>query len=239
MNGSGGVKKEYLFLSDPYTGGDGKPLTVLGAAAAAFAASSRIGSIVIVIPPGKDEETAKNAEDEARAALSGTLLAEPENRFFFVPGGSTRQQSVLKALLFLSQSGPEYVLIHDGARPWVSVSLIDRILDAAEQYGAAIPVLPVVETPKEVNRLPGRGEAGFIRRHLRRAETAAAQTPQGFIFAGILAAHEKAAAGGKDYTDDAEVWGEFAGKVAVVEGETANRKITFPEDLEPFGRIHG
>jgi 2-C-methyl-D-erythritol 4-phosphate cytidylyltransferase len=72
---------------------------------------------------------------------------------------------------------------------------------------------------------------------LKRAHIGGAQTPQAFAYPAILHAHEQAAirerTEGIDYTDDAEVWGEFAGRVAVIEGSPQNRKITFPEDL-PF-----
>jgi 2-C-methyl-D-erythritol 4-phosphate cytidylyltransferase/2-C-methyl-D-erythritol 2,4-cyclodiphosphate synthase len=73
----------------------------------------------------------------------------------------------------------------------------------------------------------------FITRHLRRADLYTAQTPQGFRFRSILDAHEKAVETTlpAEYTDDAEVWGEFAGRVALVAGDPENRKITFPEDL--------
>ncbi|MDL2230018.1 2-C-methyl-D-erythritol 4-phosphate cytidylyltransferase, partial [Treponema sp. OttesenSCG-928-L16] len=85
------------------------------------------------------------------------------------------------------------------------------------------------ETPKEID------EKGFVIRHLRRSFITAAQTPQGFAFPEILEAHEKAAGqeelNGREYTDDAEVWGEFIGPVFTIPGETENRKITFPEDL--------
>jgi len=77
----------------------------------------------------------------------------------------------------------------------------------------------------------------FIERHLIRENVYTAQTPQGFAFPEILAAHEKAAKreeqDGFEYTDDAEVWGEFAGQVAVIPGDSENRKITYPEDIEP------
>ncbi|GHV58148.1 hypothetical protein AGMMS49579_25110 [Spirochaetia bacterium] len=98
-----------------------------------------------------------------------------------------------------------------------------------QKHKAALPLLPLLETPKEI------GEDGFVKRHLRRANIGAAQTPQGFAFPEILRAHEKAAERELrekfEYTDDAEVWGEFCGPVAVVKGVPENRKITFPEDL--------
>jgi 2-C-methyl-D-erythritol 4-phosphate cytidylyltransferase len=222
------IKKEYRLLGPAYTDEGGNPLTVLGAAVLAFASCGEIGPIVITVPP-KGEQ----GEAAARASLPRSLLAR--NRVRFSPGGKTRRESVHNALSFLETLGPGYVLIHDGARPWVSAVLIRRIIGAVRRHGAVIPLLSMVETPKEVDRFPGAEETGFIRRHLRRAEVGTAQTPQGFAFPEILAAHEKAAlreeAEGFEYTDDAEVWADFIGPVAVIPGEAENRKITFPEDL--------
>jgi 2-C-methyl-D-erythritol 4-phosphate cytidylyltransferase len=162
---------------------------------------------------------------------------------FFVSGGATRQASVFNALSFLvSQCAPDLVLIHDGARPWVSPTLIRRVIAGVEKYRAVIPLLPLTETPKEVDRewrtvqAPRQGEEGgavFIERHLKRALVGAAQTPQGFSFPEIFAAHQQAAAHDTyhEYTDDAEVWAAFCGPVAAIPGENENRKITFPEDL--------
>jgi 2-C-methyl-D-erythritol 4-phosphate cytidylyltransferase len=100
------------------------------------------------------------------------------------------------------------------------------------QFGAVIPALPLIETPKEIEN---NGETEFITRHLRREKMRAAQTPQGFSFPEIRRAHEKAREREERenfmYTDDAEIWGEFIGKVAVIEGDLENRKITYPEDL--------
>jgi 2-C-methyl-D-erythritol 4-phosphate cytidylyltransferase/2-C-methyl-D-erythritol 4-phosphate cytidylyltransferase/2-C-methyl-D-erythritol 2,4-cyclodiphosphate synthase len=102
-------------------------------------------------------------------------------------------------------------------------------MEGAREHSAAVPLLPLAETPKEID---GRG---FIRRHLRRSSLGCAQTPQGFAFPGILRAHEQGAerelAEAYEYTDDAELWGEFCGPVAAVQGERENRKITYPEDL--------
>jgi 2-C-methyl-D-erythritol 4-phosphate cytidylyltransferase len=224
----------------------------LGAAAAAFASDARITSIVITVPAGPE-----NGESAARRALPSNP-AGGGPRVFFVPGGETRRESVHHALSLLAApdgaaSGgtscpPGYVLIHDGSRPWISVSLVRAVMEAALIYGAVIPALPLTETPKEAEPFAescgegfGNGAscpefpaAGFIRRHLRRSSVLTAQTPQCFSFPEILAAHEKAAEkerGGFEYTDDAEIWGEFCGPVAVIAGDPANRKITFPEDL--------
>jgi 2-C-methyl-D-erythritol 4-phosphate cytidylyltransferase / 2-C-methyl-D-erythritol 2,4-cyclodiphosphate synthase len=233
----GGVKKEYLALPSLSE----TPLTVLGAAVSAFASLPQIRPIVITVPPGE--------ESEARSLLPKGLTSENE-RIFFVSGGKTRRASVHNALLFLASHKPAYVLIHDGARPWIKKELIGKIIEGAIKYGAAIPALPLVETPKElgfvnensnifyhgVTQSEESKEYRFIKRHLKRGNICTVQTPQGFAFPEILAAHEKAvereAKEGFEYTDDAEVWGEFTGQVAAIPGDPENRKITYPEDLE-------
>lgn len=212
----GGVKKEYLPL--PGSGG----LTVLGAAVSAFTSFSEINHILVTYPQG--------GEEAARAGLPPALLRSGAKPLAgLVPGGETRRASVYEALKRLVPYKPDYVLIHDGARPWVSPALIAAVMDAVARRRAAIPVLPLTETPKAL------GEDGVITGHLKRASIVTAQTPQGFAFPAILEAHEKAAgeeARGREYTDDAEIWALCWGAVAAVPGESANRKITFPEDLD-------
>jgi len=218
----GGNKKEYKKLS-------GQSTTVLGKVVRAFAAVASVEEIVIA--------AGENEENIARASLPPEYLSSEKPKIFFVKGGKTRRASVYNALAFLAAHNPHYVLIHDGARPWVSPSLIENIIQAAQKYGAVIPLLPIIETPKECDA-PVEFSAGnegpvFISRHLKRANIGAAQTPQGFKFAEILCAHEKAACvEDEEFTDDAEIWGRFCGQVAVIAGEKENRKITFPEDME-------
>jgi len=227
----GGLKKEYLMLpqgSDPSS--KEESISVLAAALKAFASSERIGQIVITVPEGEAEE--------ARLKLPEELLAALESRLHFVSGGSTRRASVHNALLFLKKFEISHVLIHDGARPWIKKELIEKIIDAAIENGAVIPALPLSETPKEIDgelQNSSKEEVFFIKRHLRRANLCTAQTPQGFRFEELLKAQGLAAAKeAKDhfeYTDDAEVWGEFIAQVAVISGDPANKKITYPEDL--------
>jgi len=230
----GGIKKEYRPLPG---GGNGRyiGLTVLGAAASAFAAVPAITTIVIAVPPAAGEAA-------ARKALPPSLLAgNNAPSIHFVPGGATRRASVFNALSFLAaqESAVNIALIHDGARPFVSPALIQRVIDGVKEYRAVIPLLPLTETPKETD-LPLGAQTGpvVIKRHLKRAVVGAAQTPQGFAFPDIFAAHQQAAiAAAQDdparesYTDDAEVWAAFCGAVAAIPGESENRKITFPEDL--------
>lgn len=218
-----GKKKEYRLLPVP-RGAAEEGLSVLGAAISAFRAAGNISPIIVVHPLNAEE-----GEAAAREAAGRALLNMAQGRILFTPGGESRRQSVYNALKLLRSFPPDYVLIHDGARPWVSQDLINRVSSAMFEHGAAIPVLPLTETPKLVLN-------GFVHRHLKRADAAAAQTPQGFGFSAILAAHEKAAERsfreGVEYTDDAEIYGEFAGRVAVVDGDFLNRKITFPADLQ-------
>lgn len=213
----GGVKKEYQKLDSGET--------VLGAAVSAFSAVSSVSIIVIAV--------CENTEDEARAALPPALLSAEKPKLLFVSGGDTRRASVFNALSALVPYNPSYVLIHDGARPWVSLSLIEKTITAVKKHGAVIPLLPLTDTPKECSApFLEQGTAPvFIKSHLRRANTGAAQTPQAFRFPEILHAHEKAARSGEDFTDDAEIWGRFCGQVAVICGEQENKKITFAEDL--------
>jgi 2-C-methyl-D-erythritol 4-phosphate cytidylyltransferase len=223
----GGVKKEYCPL--PCT-----DKTVLAGAVAAFSVFPCLTTIVITVPEA--------GEAAARSALPPGLLEAQRPKIVFVPGGETRRASVHKALSALCQYRPCYVLIHDGSRPWVSPALILRVMEAVRQYQAVIPLLPLIETPKEtdaffaVEQSAISGGPVYIKRHLCRSFIGTAQTPQAFAFREILSAHEKAAQkeieGAYEYTDDAEVWGEFIGPVAVISGEPENRKITFPEDLK-------
>jgi len=202
-----GIKKEYQKLAN----GD----TVLGSSVRAFSAVPSIHTIIIAIP--KDDEAA------ARGALSPELLSAQRPKIFFVNGGDSRRASVFNALSFLESAS--YVLIHDGARPFVSSPLIEKIIEAVVKHEAVIPVLAITDTPKEL-------EAGFVKRHLKRSDVGAAQTPQAFKFPEILHAHEKAAGvENEEFTDDAEIWGRFCGQVAVISGELENKKITFKEDL--------
>ena len=151
-----------------------------------------------------------------RDAAKGLPLLEP------VLGGATRQESVRRGLESLEGAPPDKVLIHDGARPFVDAALVDRVLDALDSHDGAIPALPVTDTLK-------RTENGVIRATVPREGLWRAQTPQGFGYSAILAAHRASA--DRELTDDAAV-GEAAGlSVAVVKGSAENMKVTTQENL--------
>jgi 2-C-methyl-D-erythritol 4-phosphate cytidylyltransferase len=206
--GDGG-KKEYRELR-------GTP--VLARAALPFVRAGLFFRVVITVPKGD-------------AGKAGDLLSPylDAGAVTLVEGGRTRQQSVFYALRALEEDAPEVVLIHDGARPWVSAALIERVLLAAQRYGACVPLVEAYEAVKEVDG------GGRIVRHLHRGDVRNAQTPQGFAFAKLLAAHRRAEVEGIRCADDAEIFAMYDGPVAPVDGEAANRKITFPDDL-PEGR---
>ncbi len=154
------------------------------------------------------------------AAAAGLNLPPPAF------GGATRQASVRAGLEALAPLEPDIVLVHDAARPFATPALIARAVQAARAKGAAIPALPVTDTIKTVDA------DGFVAATLDRATLRSVQTPQGFAFAPLFAAHRKAAAAGReDFTDDAAL-AEWAGmKVAVFAGEAGNIKITTAEDF--------
>jgi 2-C-methyl-D-erythritol 4-phosphate cytidylyltransferase / 2-C-methyl-D-erythritol 2,4-cyclodiphosphate synthase len=141
-------------------------------------------------------------------------------------GGATRQASVHAGLEALAAQEPDIVLIHDAARPFVSLALISRAIDAASRTGAAIPVIPVTDTVKLVDA------GGNIEATPERARLRVAQTPQAFRFDVILDAHRRAARDGRsEFTDDAAI-AEWAGlTVATFEGDAANMKLTTHEDF--------
>ena len=216
----GGEKKEFRLSGAVDI--DGTPLSVLGSSILPFFDHPAITHIVVTVPQGE--------APRARSLLPSRFFAPGAKSLSFVAGGSSRRESVLKALESLKDAAPTKVLIHDGARPWVNRELVDRILQALETSDAVIPVLQLTETPKELD------DNGRIIRHLDRSHTVVAQTPQAFAYRAILDAHHEEArlvAEGRadNSTDDAELWGSYCGAVQAIPGIPQNRKITFPTDL--------
>jgi 2-C-methyl-D-erythritol 4-phosphate cytidylyltransferase/2-C-methyl-D-erythritol 2,4-cyclodiphosphate synthase len=149
-------------------------------------------------------------------------------------GGATRQASVRAGLEALAPMRPDLVLIHDAARPYASAALVARAIAAVDATGAAIPVMPLADTIKSVDRSGRLIEATLDRTILRTV-----QTPQAFAFDRVLAAHRHAAASGReDFTDDAAL-AEWAGlKVATFDGDAGNVKLTTAEDVARAERDH-
>ncbi len=220
----GTIKKEYLPL---------KSGTVLSCAALSFLKTAVFDAVAVTIPQGHETQArqALYADPQVRSLL-------PESTLLLVTGGSTRQKSVYNAIQKLCDHveaqgiDPEdtIVLIHDGARPYVSCKVIGDTIDAAGKYGASVPGLTPVDTQKEMD-----GE-GYIKTHLVRSRLAAVQTPQAFNMKKLLACHQRADAEHPDCTDDTEVWDLYpqitgGQRVKVVEGSVENIKITYPGDI--------
>lgn len=183
---------------------------VLTHTAEAFLSHQAITDVRVVINP----------DDIAlyHAAVGDLRLGPP------ITGGAERQDSVRLGLEALTETAPEMVLIHDAARPFVAPAIIDRVIAAAGGTGGAIAALPVVDSLTRV-------QDGLRIGQVARDGLWRAQTPQGFRFSEILAAHRAAA--GLALTDDAAVAERHGIAVAVVAGSEAAFKLTTDED---FGR---
>ncbi len=201
-----GVPKQFLPLGSS---------NVLAEAITPFIAHPKIHMVQVVVAPedGKLYEIAVTD-------LAGDLLPP-------VFGGETRQSSVLYGLAALADHNPEYVLVHDAARPFVAAAGIDRVLEGLKKSDAVIAALPSVDTMKRTD------ETAQVRETLDRNGLWHAQTPQGFRFGPILKSHQDAAStGAGPFQDDAAI-AEWSGMpVRVVEGSKEAFKITTPEDVE-------
>lgn len=145
-----------------------------------------------------------------------------------IEGGEERYDSVSRALLSINHT--DYVLIHDGARPFISSSLINEVIDVVKESKACIVATPIKDTIKLVD------EYGLIKETPNRSLMWSAQTPQAFEYSSIRRAYEllfeREASVRKKVTDDAMVYEQFINlPVKIVKGDYYNIKLTTPEDL--------
>ena len=177
----------------------------------AFQNCDAIASIVIV-----------TREDLIRP-ISG-LCKDMDKVTAVVAGGSSRQESVHLGLNALPK-GTKLAAVHDGARPLISWQVIDRVVRAANTYGAAAPAIPVKDTIKVVS-------GGLVQETPDRARLQAVQTPQVFDFDLLRGALKKAEADGASVTDDCSAVERTGMKIKIVEGDERNLKVTTPMDLK-------
>jgi 2-C-methyl-D-erythritol 4-phosphate cytidylyltransferase/2-C-methyl-D-erythritol 2,4-cyclodiphosphate synthase len=192
--------------------------TVLGQAVAGLLACPGIDAVRVVIHADD-----RAAYDAAVAGLAGPRLLPP------VPGAETRAGSVLAGLEALASSAPERVLIHDAARPFATPAQVAAVIAALDDAPAALLALPVVDALwriEGVRAIEPVPRAGLWR----------AQTPQGFRYREILAAHR---AHRGDAPDDVAVARAAGLEARVVPGDEANFKITTAADLERARRQAG
>ena len=171
----------------------------------------------------------------------------------FVPGAETRQLSVFQALDKISKNFNQssifntististisntletyknkeqhIVLIHDGARPWVTANVINNVIECCSKHGSAVPATPITDTIATVSL------DNTITNYIDRSTTYTLQTPQGFNFAPLYEAHLKAQEDKRtDCTDDTTIWAAYCSPVHICKGEVINKKITFQEDIK-------
>jgi len=183
--------------------------SVLERVAGVFDDSPYIDHMVIVLTP---DNVARG-----RHMLSANNLSKLAK---VVPGGSRRQDSVEAGLKNLPPC--QWVVIHDGARPLIGVELITRGLEAAQETGAAVAAVPVIDTVKLVD------DSGYVKETLPRSRLWAVQTPQVFRFDIIKEGYDKASG---DVTDDAALVEALGICVKLYMGSYDNIKLTTPSDL--------
>jgi len=215
--GSGGVSAVILAAGSSSRMGGTDKLTsnlcgesVIYRTIRAFQNAPEVSELVLVVRKG--------AEKPILEAASGCDKLKR-----IVHGGSTRMESS-SAGVFACDISSEIILIHDGARPLVTVDLIRRAVEGARKYGAAVPVVPVTDTIKV-------GANDFADSTPDRSTLFAAQTPQAFRAELIKAALKDASDKNLNLTDDCAAVERLGMRVRLVEGDPRNRKITVSSDL--------
>lgn len=185
-----------------------------------FAGYPAVTAIVVAAPETHVERMRRALSPVARRA---TLSV--------VAGGPSRQDSVWLAMQAVPDDAA-IIVVHDAVRPLISRRLIDAVVSAAAEHGAAICALPIAETVKRV-----RGDV--VEATLDRSALWTVQTPQAFRAELLREAHEKARRDGVVGTDDAMLVERLGHPVRVVRGLAENVKITTPDDLRRARRAAG
>ena len=193
-----GVPKAFFLL-----GG----VTLVERTVAGLRESGIVDEVVVAVPPDRT--------DEAKLILGRTATV--------VAGGADRIESVRLALQ--STGEPDFVLVHDAARPLTPPALVVRVVEALRAgYRAVVPALPVSDTIKAIDA------NGMVLATPERAGLRAVQTPQGFATELLLRAYQQAA-GGAQFTDDASMVEHIGGQVQIVDGDPLAFKITTALDV--------
>ena len=203
----GSLPKQFIALH-------GMPILVL--TVSRFLQVPALRTIVVVVPA--------DYRDEAARLLRDFLPAGEQHRLLLVNGGATRQESVRHGLAALPPT-TEIILVHDGARPFVTPELIARCLQATAENGAAITAIPVRDTLKQADA------NHLVRATIDRRDLWQAQTPQGVKTELLRCAYAQADQDGFQGTDEASLLEHAGIPVTIVEGSERNLKITRPDDL--------
>lgn len=179
-----------------------------------FLESDWCGEIVIV-----------HRDEEQKRKIAELLPQNPSAKIQFVTGGKERMHSVYNGLKGF-KSVPDLVLIHDAARPFLSDELLDKLIEAAKQSGAACPAAKVTDTLKRAS-----GDMPSTLSSVPRENLWAMQTPQVFEHTKILEAYKLAIEEEAALTDDTSAIERMGQKVTIVENPNPNPKLTTPADL--------
>lgn len=179
----------------------------------AFQAHPGVAHIALIV-----READRAALERCLAAATGVDKLLP-----WIVGGAERQDSVYNGLAALADAPPDWVLVHDAARPLCSAALIGRVLAGLAGAPGVVPVLPITDTVRRI--ADGHSEV------LPRERLFRTQTPQGFQWGALWEAHRAARASGLRATDDAQLLEATGARLAFVAGEADNLKITTPADL--------
>ncbi|MDW7662998.1 MAG: 2-C-methyl-D-erythritol 4-phosphate cytidylyltransferase [Bacillota bacterium] len=183
--------------------------------------SETIDVIWVVVP----SEFVRLVEDKVANWIEKYGFKQP---IYVIEGGKNRQESVYKAIKYIPESF-EWIVVHDGVRPFVDSSWLDRNLVHMSSFDSIVSALQSTDTLKIVD------ESHVVQKTLNRDEIWSVQTPQVFRLEVLRAVHDKAIKDGFFGTDDASLMEKYNYKVLLCEGEKSNIKITSPMDLV-FGR---
>lgn len=197
------ISKQFIMLKD-------KP--ILYYTLYRFIKNPNVDNIVLVLPKDEIEYCKKNIIEKYNLKID-----------FIVEGGAERQDSVYNGLKALEDT--DIVLIHDGARPFVSNKIIEEGIQKAIEFGGAAPGV----MPKDTIKI--KDSNSFSKETLDRSTLVAIQTPQVFKFSEIIKCHEKIKKDNITVTDDTMVYEMYGNKVYLYDGDYENIKITTPEDL--------
>jgi 2-C-methyl-D-erythritol 4-phosphate cytidylyltransferase len=181
-----------------------------------LALHKQIEKIALVLAPDF-----RSLVEQDLASLPPELFGD---KVFLIDGGATRQDSVRKSLEALENFNPEYVLVHDAARPFLTDEMIDQSIAQVTEYGACSLAVPVSDTVK-------KGSADIFGETIDRTGLFLIQTPQSALFRWLLDAHREASGKNLSTTDDAGILQAAGHQVYIVQGSAHNLKLTKPDDL--------
>lgn len=188
-------------------------MPILARALINLSEAQEIGEVIVVAPQSEIDHTRINIVEKYGIVKVSVIVG----------GGATRSESMMIGLGHVPEDA-ELVLVHDGARPFVTVAMISEVIKAAIQSGAALTAISATDTIKTV-------DDGYVQGTLARDRIALAQTPQCFRYAVLKDAVNKAKNENFDGTDEASLVERLGVDVRIVDGSNTNIKITSPGDL--------